>query len=470
MASFGVNTGGQDHLSSSFTTSQRAPLLDQLASIVGPNYGGIPVAGEGRAFEQPSPNVGHGSDPSKGISGNATQVGDSPRFVDFGTAAQLLTAAFGRPPTAFEIIDYFGRAGVKVVDARDNTHLTSTSQISQQWNLSTGTFNVGTQALGRINVPVGPNPDPSSPDTGDDGLPDVDVETPPPPDDEDGGPGPTPFDQDAFLTIERILTDWGLSSLIPWAKDLIQNQATSDQVKLLIYDQPAFQERFKVIFDIQDWNTSHGLDQQRVNFTPEEVLQFETEYGFILARGGLDYFATQDYIHGWLFNQVSPAEVSRRITEGFNAVRYATPETRAFFADAFGPDGDTALAAYYLDSANLEEELVRQAQIAQIGGAARLTDIGIGVNRATQLNQLGINPRQAHAGFASINARRGLFRETVSETQNLSRSQEGVTSEFGLDSGRAAELLEQRLRTRLSAFRGGGGALVSAQGTGLGSA
>ena len=70
-----------------------------------------------------------------------------------------------------------------------------------------------------------------------------------------------------------------------------------------------------------------------------------------------------------------------------------------------------------------------------------------------------------------------MFRELIDEDQDLRIEIEGVESQFlsGTDiddTGNVdmVDLVQKRMARRLSAFRGGGGAILTQEGTGLGSA
>ena len=190
----------------------------------------------------------------------------------------------------------------------------------------------------------------------------------------------------------------------------------------------------------------------------------------VLARAGVFNLATRDNVNKWLVNHVSVAEISRRVNEGVVQMLQAPPAVRAFFAEHFGPSGDAALTSYILDADQTEAALLRQVEIAHIGGAANLADIGIGFEGASRLSDLGITFEAARQGFSRINAIRPLFEETVTETTDLTRRGTGVASEFALDAGEAFAALRRRRDTRLAAFAGGGGAAALPSGFGLGAA
>jgi hypothetical protein len=281
-------------------------------------------------------------------------------------------------------------------------------------------------------------------------------------------PVETPFDQDVFTQINQLLGRYGLTGLGSWVRELVVNEASASEIQLQLFERQEFKDRFPAIALIDNENKG-GI--ARPNISPEEYLSLEQDYLDLLSRVGLDEaFFTRDRVATWIYEGVSPAEVSRRVTNGFSKMSLASEETREAFKDYFGPAGDAALAAYYLDPDNVEDVLMRQIEVAEIGGSARISGINIGQAQSERLSSLGISPQQASAGFQDLTRRRGLFRETASERRDMTAENEGINSRFGLDSGQSAEDLDRRLASRQAAFQGGGGAFIGQRTTGLGSA
>ena len=277
------------------------------------------------------------------------------------------------------------------------------------------------------------------------------------------------FNTSVFATISLLLNRYGLGELEGWARSLVTTpDVTADEIEILLFDQPAFKKRFPAIAMIEELNKGGA---KRGQISAEDYLGLEANYFELLAYSGLEgAFYTPSRVAEWIFEGVSPAELSRRVTVGYTAMALASAETRAFFRDTYGVEGDTAMAAYMLDPDNVAEELVRQVEVAQIGGRSRIAGIGIGASGAERLAELGVTAGQAGSGFQNINARSGLFRETASERADLSKAGEGFRAQFGLDDGTAHQTLNQRLATRKSAFRGGGGAFIGQRNSGFGEA
>jgi len=278
----------------------------------------------------------------------------------------------------------------------------------------------------------------------------------------------TPFNEDVFAQIKGLLSRYGLGGLTDWVRGLVVNEASAAEISIQLFDRQEFKDRFPGIAAI-DADNQGGVT--RPNISPEEYLNLEQDYFELLSRVGLDEaFFTRDRVANWIVEGVSPAEVSRRVTNGYSKITLASQETRDSFGQYFGAAGDTALAAFFLDAGNVEDVLMRQVETAEIGGRARIAGIGIGQAGAERFAALGITPQGASNGFSNINRRRDLFTETATEGRDLTRSGAGVSAQFGLDSGQAQGDLDKRLQTRQAAFRGGGGAFVGQRTTGFGKA
>jgi len=284
-------------------------------------------------------------------------------------------------------------------------------------------------------------------------------------------PPPDTFDYDTFDLIKSLLFSYGLDSLVGTVELWIQEEASEDEIELRLHGEQAFKDRFPAIRMIDELNQGVGPGQHRANISPRDYMDLEDDYFGYLSRVGLaDAFFTRDRVAWWIFGGNSPLEISRRVTNGVSAMQLASEETRDFFRDTYGVDGDVALAAYMLDPGNLEDELTRQVEVSQIGGRSTIANIGIGAAGAKRLAELGISAQEAGTQFQNINRRGALFRESVSESTDLTKEGAGVDSAFGLDDGKAEDQLAKRLRARQAAFRGGGGAFVNNRTSGFGSA
>lgn len=270
--------------------------------------------------------------------------------------------------------------------------------------------------------------------------------------------------------IKTVLQRYGLQGLESWAESAVEGGLSAAEIELSLYEQDAFRNRFPAIFELERMNEGLPLQDRLPTISPEDYLNLEVAYSQIYARAGLEGLYNADSVTALITGLVSPAELSRRFADGYSRVNTAAPEVRAFFEDMFGLSGDRALAAYFADAENIEEELIDAVETAEIGGRAVIAGLNIGVSGASRLQQLGVTPGQAASGFATINSQASLFRETVSEFDDFVAELEGVNAQFNLDSGESRAMLLRRARERKAAVSGGGGAFLSTSLTGFGSA
>lgn len=277
------------------------------------------------------------------------------------------------------------------------------------------------------------------------------------------GSGPS----DAFAQVEQILRRIDLAGLIPFAKQQITKGVTADQFLLNLREQDQFRTRFGVIFDLeaqQDQLVPGGGLVEQV----QAVLQYENQ-----ARELMEdlpgNFRRRDFIHDLLANRVSANELAQRVDEGFIAVRQAPAEVRQAFSDFFGPSGDAALAAYFLDPDTSEEALLDEVRTAQIGGAGAMFGFGVERDMAERLGDFGFTFEQSRAGFSQAAQLRPLGSELTLERDDVT-DEDLIGATFGTDP-ESAEKVRRRQEGRLSPFQGAGAGQVSETGVlGAGSA
>lgn len=281
--------------------------------------------------------------------------------------------------------------------------------------------------------------------------------------DPSGAPAPAvPDTDDAFAYIQGVLDSYGLGSLYDWALEQLQAGRSSDRILLDLRDRPEFQARFPAIAARQQ----AGL----APLSPAEYVAYEQQARQVMRQFGLPsgFYDSNDDFTRLLTEDVSVAELYERVQQGYQQVAFAEPEVRSAFADFFGPQGDSALASFFLDPDRAMPALRNMVTEAQIGGAARQFDLDVGASAAQRLREFGITQAEAQAGFRQVRALDPLFTETVSESADFTAEAEGIGGVLGVDPN-ATRALERRRQSRLSAFQGGGGAAVGQRGVaGLG--
>lgn len=266
--------------------------------------------------------------------------------------------------------------------------------------------------------------------------------------------------RDALAYIKAILADYGLpESLADWAWGKIVSGAPTEEVALDLRDTPEFQTRFPAIAARE----AAGLSP----LSPAEYVAYEQAATQLFRTSGLPagFYDDKADFTALLAADVSVAELNDRIaTDGFRRVVDAPPQVRDAFAEFFGPQGDAALAAFFIDPERAVPVLQRMATQADIAGRALASGgLDLDAARAGELADFGITGLQVQQAAANVAEQAALFRESVSEGTDLTGEREGLNAALGVSD---ASALRQRQQARVGAFSGGGGAAASNEGVG----
>lgn len=196
-----------------------------------------------------------------------------------------------------------------------------------------------------------------------------------------------------IATLSDRFTKYNLTGLIPVIKRLAQDGATESTITFALQDTEDYKRRFKANED----RMKKGLSV----LSPAEYLNIEDSYRQILRSYGLTQFDNDDYVSQFLANDMSPAELSNRVTTAVQRVRNADPAISKTLKDYYGI-GNTDLVAYVLDPSQQFQKIERQVAAAEIGTAARVQGLEAGVAVAEQLAAQGISQAQAQRGYATI--------------------------------------------------------------------
>lgn len=249
--------------------------------------------------------------------------------------------------------------------------------------------------------------------------------------------------------LQNLLRQYGLESLTTWAMDALARGLSGTQVEQEMRRRPEFIARFPAI-----------TERERLGLapiSPAEILANERQYTQIMRNSGLPpsfYDQPEDFTR-LLVADKSPAEVQTVVDEGFLRVQQAPREVRTAFRDYFGVDGDSALAAFFLDPDRARPVLLKMASQAQVGGAGRQFGFDVSAETAGRIVETG-GAQGAGQTFAQLAESAPLFEATVTETPNLTARQEGVAAAFGLDA-QSREAVRKRQEERQAQFTGFGG-------------
>ncbi len=239
-----------------------------------------------------------------------------------------------------------------------------------------------------------------------------------------------------------------------WVWDNIVKNGITDPVEVqqLLDDNADWRERFAPMYE-QRKQAANGQAVQIL--TPAQIREFEQQAMTTMRAYGMppDLYDNYKDFQKLMINGVSPRQLENAVIGGWAKVQGSPQEVRDYFAENFGPAGDSALAAFYLDNAQFEDKLDKITRTATIGGTARGLGIGLSLGTSQGLAGMGLEGESARQGLLNVAAMKELFQENFGE-QDLTEEQ-GVRGSFGLDEADAARL-KQRKDERVASFSGGG--------------
>lgn len=259
----------------------------------------------------------------------------------------------------------------------------------------------------------------------------------------------------AHALLNNFLAQFGLGQLADWAWKTYTSVGGGDVGMRLVQANLPNQQAFKTRFPAIAERTAKGLPA----ITPADYMNYETTlrqafsaHGLPLPSQGAQF---ENMVRTLLVNDVSAAEVvNQRIGSAFDRVANAPIEVRQAAERMWGVNGDSALAAYFLDPNINAAELDRRSKSAEVAGTAMRFGIDINADRADRLTSLGADSNLGQ--FAAIAKLNPLFHANQGEDPNLTMANQGLGAAFG-ESATAAAEVERRLQQRKAAFAGGGG-------------
>ena len=251
--------------------------------------------------------------------------------------------------------------------------------------------------------------------------------------------------------IQNLLTEYGLGNLTDFVNDLITKEdIISGDVILGRIRQT---EQYKTRFAGNTARRAAGFNA----LSEAQYIALENSYRQAMRASGLPtgFYDGSDDFNTLIGGDVSVAELSARVNEGYLAVQQANPQVINEMRRLYGVD-DSMLAAYFLDPAKATPMLLRQAQSAQIASEATLqAQQEISAAQAEELAVAGITQQQARQGFQAIAEAEELFVPLVGTTEQAITQEEQIAGVFGT-SAAAQQRIRQRSRERQAAFQAGG--------------
>lgn len=202
-----------------------------------------------------------------------------------------------------------------------------------------------------------------------------------------------------------------------------------------------------------------------------EVVAYEQTAAQLMRQAGMPswlYDSYQDFT-GLMVRQVSVGELQARIDRSLGLVASADPAVREAFAEFYGPSGDEALAAFFLNPDKTLSQVDTAARAAYTAGTAR--NVGLEVDQA-RAERVARSPLSEAAVFQSLNETaqlssltQGSFADAVDLTDD-----DLIDATFFGDA-QARRELQRRIGVSQAANRASvGGANLSQRGTAVGSA
>jgi hypothetical protein len=257
--------------------------------------------------------------------------------------------------------------------------------------------------------------------------------------------------ESARAIIGNLLAEYGLENLTDFVNNLItQEDIISGDVILGRIRQT---EQYKARFAGNAARRNAGFNA----LSEAQYIALENSYRQVMRASGLPtgFYDAADDFNTLIGGDVSVAELSSRINEGYLAVQQANPQVINEMRRLYGVD-DSMLAAYFLDPAKATPMLLRQARAAQIASEATLqAQQEIGAMTAEELAVAGITQQQARQGFQTIAEAEELFVPLPGTTEQEITQEEQIAGVFGT-SAAAQQRIRQRSRERQAAFQAGG--------------
>lgn len=255
--------------------------------------------------------------------------------------------------------------------------------------------------------------------------------------------------RDIYATITQTLAEYevmgpDIEALI---QQLIIEDATEAEWLLRIRETQTWKDRFAG----NEMRRAAGLSP----LSPNEYIAYERSAHQLMSEARLPagfYDSRADYTE-LIGRDISLRELSRRIDNGYRAVANAAPEIRRAFADYFGADGDSALAALFLNYDKGVDVLEKHVAAAQFGGIGRRFGFNPDQNIALRAADIGITQEMANAGFGQLVELAPLFTETISESEDLTAEKQGFDSVFGFNP-QAVDEIRQRREARVARGKG----------------
>lgn len=262
--------------------------------------------------------------------------------------------------------------------------------------------------------------------------------------------------RNASEVMKAMMTQYGLMSLYSKVVGYIQDGYDPESIAVLIRTTPEYKTRFPAM---------DALAAKGRSISEADYINYESAASTLERRYGLPEGMLMGNVTKLLSNEVSSTELNDRVILASAASIQAPQEMKDMFKNYYNIDAG-GLTAYFLDPDVATPLLEKQNASAIIGAEAAKQGIGIDVNSAENLQNIGISQNQAREGFSTVAGAKGLS----AGAGDVASQQQLIAATLGGDA-EAKKVVERAAGGRLGRFQGGGEFLQTQQGAvGLGTA
>ena len=206
----------------------------------------------------------------------------------------------------------------------------------------------------------------------------------------------TGANRNAMAYMNNILKQYGLTSLGGDVLKMVQQGYQNDAISYQLTQTKAYQQRFAG----NAIRVKNGLSE----LSPAEYLATERSYQQVLQSAGLPkgFYDSHSDFTNMIGKDVSPTEMKWRADTAAKYVQQTDPHTRDALQQYYGID-QNHLVAHFLDPNAAQSLLQKQANAAEIGGAALNQGLKApSHSQAEKWSDQGITTQQAQTGYQKV--------------------------------------------------------------------
>lgn len=195
-----------------------------------------------------------------------------------------------------------------------------------------------------------------------------------------------------IAVVTALFKEYGLETLSSKIIDFARQGYDGAAIGVMLRDTPEYKARFPAMATL--------MSRKRA-ISEAEYISYEKQAAALEKRYGLPAGLVQGSVTGLLENEVSATELQDRVVLASDAALQSPQELRDVFRNYYGVDTGS-LAGYFLDPVKATPLLQRQFVASQIGAEAMRQSVGLRVDVAENLQQLGVTQDVAREGFANV--------------------------------------------------------------------